>query len=116
MRCHHQGVRQTHVPKPYTIVLFVLLLTIPRPLWWLGLYLFDPPARVDAEYCWGSAMFSLYPGERRFLNMVYTRQIADIVAVQNNLTRQFIHFLLDLVVFDHDDYEINGCKPLQLYR
>jgi hypothetical protein len=82
-----------------------------RPLWWLGLYLFDPPARVDAEYCWGSAIYHCSPsGENVVLNVINARQIDDIVAIENHFARQLIHVFLDLVVFDHDDYEINGCK------
>ncbi len=39
--------------------------------------------------------------------MVHTRQLANIMAVENNLARQFVHVLLNLVVFDHDDHKVN---------
>ena len=44
--------------------------------------------------------------------MVHARQIADVVAIQDNLTCQLIHVLLDLVVLNHDDYEVDSRQEL----
>ena len=40
--------------------------------------------------------------------MIHTGQFADVMAVENDLTRQLVHVLLDLVVLDHDDHKVNG--------
>ena len=42
--------------------------------------------------------------------MINTRQIDDIMAIQNDLARQLIHIFFDLVMLDHDDHEVNCFK------
>ena len=41
------------------------------------------------------------------LNVIHTRQINDVVAVQNNLASQLVHILTNLGMLDHDNDHID---------
>ena len=46
------------------------------------------------------------------LNMIHTRKIDNIMTIKNDFGLQFLSILLDLIVLDHNHYNVNSVQEL----